>query len=156
MISQTTPLDLSLRFEPKSLSNAYSWFFYSQNLQRWRRHLKTSRIVQKMVEESVCGLCNASGNVVRSPATFARLLQALDLSKLPPVLTEHRQRIGLCIQCENQIKLLEEAASIRENLKETFVSHLHQLSGKRPYCVRCCQWTGHHCHLLVMSHPQTA
>lgn len=82
--------------------------------------------------DCVCGLCEASGyNVQRTPGIFPRILQALDLNKLPQLLTEEalQQRIGLCNKCEERIKILEDAANIRENLKEYFIAVLKQLTG---------------------------
>lgn len=115
----------------------YRWLLFS-NLQNqdWQQKLLTARNAaqHKMTlvnEGCVCGLCETRGQDVKhTPSTFPRILQALDLNKLPPALTEAElgEKVGLCNKCERQIKLLEEAASIRENLKESLVSNLQHLS----------------------------
>ena len=118
----------------------YRWLLFSnlQN-QNWQQQNYPSAQLaaqQKMTlvnEGCVCGLCETRGQDVKhTPDTFPRILQALDLNKLPPALTEHElgEKVGLCNKCERQIKLLEEAASIRENLKESLVSNLKHLSGE--------------------------
>mgnify|MGYP001795145271 CR=1 FL=1 len=116
----------------------YRWLLFS-NFQSsdWRQKTlaghSASAAMTLVNDDCVCGLCETSGcDVQQSPGTFHRILQALDLNKLPQLLTEEtlRQRIGLCKDCEKRIKVLEEAASVRANLKEYFVANLKQLTGK--------------------------
>lgn len=117
----------------------YRWLLLS-NLQNpdWQQKLLSSQAPTNLPAMTlvnsgcICGICEASGQGVhQTPGTFPRLLQALDLNKLPPLLTEEqlRQRIGLCNRCENKIKVLEDACNMRDNLKESFISHLKHLSG---------------------------
>lgn len=114
----------------------YRWLLFSnlQN-QNWQQNYSPAQQKMTLVNEGcVCGLCETRGqDVQHTPDTFPRILQALDLNKLPPSLTESElgERVGLCNKCERQIKLLEEAASIRENLKESLVSNLKHLSGEK-------------------------
>lgn len=116
----------------------YRWLLFSnlQQHQDWQQRLLSSQTLgahsMLMEEAQICGLCGASETIDRSPSTFPRLLQALDLSKLPPLLTEDdlRKRVGLCNKCEGKIKLLEEASNIRSNLKESFIGRLKHLSGE--------------------------
>lgn len=117
----------------------YRWLLFS-NLQNqdWQQNFLSAQAAaqHKMTlvnEGCVCGLCETRGHDVKhTPDTFPRILQALDLNKLPPALTEQElgEKVGLCNKCERQIKLLEEAASIRETLKESLVSNLKHLSGE--------------------------
>lgn len=116
----------------------YKWLLFS-NIQQhkdWQQRLLSTQSLerQKMlatVQNYICGFCEANGvDVQQTPSTFTRLLQALDLTKLPPLLTEDvvRKRIGLCSKCESKIKLVEEATHVRVTLKETFINNLKHLS----------------------------
>ena len=105
----------------------YKWLLFSHfQHQGWQRKMLSAASQNTPLEksESICGFCEAVGaNVKQSLDTTTRILQALNLSK--PELNE---RIGLCNKCEHQIKLLEEAANIRENLTESLLSNLKHLS----------------------------
>ncbi|XP_067945602.1 nascent polypeptide-associated complex subunit alpha, muscle-specific form-like isoform X2 [Watersipora subatra] len=106
----------------------YKWLLFSHfQHQGWQRKMLSAASQNALPlekSESICGFCEAVGaNVKQSLDTTTRILQALNLSK--PELNE---RIGLCNKCEHQIKLLEEAANIRENLTESLLSNLKHLS----------------------------
>lgn len=115
----------------------YRWLLFSHYQHQGWQHKILSSSAQDMAQVSthcVCGFCETIGkNVKHSPDTIARIRRALNLSNMPAALSkpEFNDRIGLCDKCENKIKTLEEAASIRENLTELLLSnlkHLHSTS----------------------------
>lgn len=122
----------------------YRWMLFSHLQQRQHQQ---QEFHQKLIEaaeadaaaaremtlvnaQCVCGLCERPGpDIKHTPETISRILHALNL-KLPKALSkrELNDKIGLCNECEHKVKKLEEAASIREQLKSSLFSILSHVA----------------------------
>lgn len=119
----------------------YRWLLFSHyQRQDWQQKtlsssstsqhtLQSDMTLAKSGTACICGFCERMGlSVKQTPDTVSRILQALNLNKLPLAKPRLDERLGLCDECEHQIKLLEEAANIRNSLTESFLSNLKHLS----------------------------